>query len=170
ALRTRPASPSVSRCRVMACRVTPAPSLSRVMESGPSDESRPMSRNRVASASAANTGTASSTRTAAPLRDMARNVLELSAPPTVVHPECFGATRGRKSVEPGFDNSEGGTVHRILEEELDERRGLGRVVHRWIVGVGMPAVGKIALGVDSLDLHLQLDVLVPRMRDLPAGR
>src|SRR5690606_36403854 len=104
---------------VIAWRVPPAPPPSRVMESGPPADSRPMSRSRVASASAANTGTASSTRTAAapPLRDMTRDRLDLPAPPTLGHPERLGPAGGREPVEPRLDDPEVGALARFLEEE-----------------------------------------------------
>ncbi len=50
---------------MIAWRVTPVPSLSRVIESGPSADRRPNRLSRVASPSAANTGTASVTFSAA---------------------------------------------------------------------------------------------------------
>src|SRR5207245_11794071 len=46
--------------------------------------------------------------------------------------------------------------------ELDQRRGLGRVVHGGVDGVGVPAIREVPLRVDALDQHFQRHMLVAR--------
>src|SRR2546427_13243139 len=166
AWRTSPTSPSAWRWRVIACRVTPVPSLRRVIERGPPADRRPSRRSRVASPSAANNGTApgggSCSATALRLRDIPRELFDLAVPPVVVHAERFGATRERDAIEPGLDNRERSAAVRFLELELDQRRGLGRVVHGRVDGVGVPAIREVALRVDALDQHFQRHMLVAR--------
>src|SRR3989442_3945611 len=159
AWRTKPTLPSVFRCFVIACRVTPVPSLSRAIESGPSTERRLSRLSRVGSPSAANS------TAALRLRDIRREVLDLPAPPLGVHAERLGPARERDSIEPRFDDRERGTALRLLERELDQRHGLGRVVHRGVLGVRVPAIREIPFGLDPLDLHLDLQVLVARNGD-----
>src|SRR5207247_3256737 len=102
------------RWRVIACRVTPVPSLRRVIDSGPPADRRPSRRSRVASPNAANSGTASGgagggCSAAAPrLLDILREVLDLPGPPLDVKAERFGATRERATIEPGLDDRDGG--------------------------------------------------------------
>src|SRR6266516_4147468 len=156
AWRTSPTSPRAWRWRVIALRVTPVPSLRRVIDSGPPADRRPSRRSRVASPNAANSGAA------LPLLDILRELLDLPGPPVVVHAECFGATRERDTIKPGLDNRERGAAVRILERELDQRRGLGRVVHGGVDGVGVPAIREVPLGVDALDQQFQRHVLVAR--------
>src|SRR5262245_60415659 len=127
-LRTRPADPRAPRCRVIACRVTPVPALSRVMESGPSAERRRNRPSRVESASAANTGTASRSLRSALLLDIARELLRLRVPPLGVHPERFGTAVERDPVEPRFDDRERCAIGFVFEPELDQRRRLTRVI------------------------------------------
>src|SRR6266699_4536503 len=129
AWRTKPTLPSVARCFVIACRVTPVPSLSRVIESGPSTDRRRRRLSRVASPSAANsTG-------ALLLRDIRREVLDLPAPTLGVHAERLGPARERDPIEPRFHDRERRTALSLLEREFDQRHWLGRVVHRWILRV-----------------------------------
>src|SRR5438876_6428745 len=126
AWRTSPTSPSAWRWRVTACRVTPVPSLRRVIESGPPAR-RPSRPSRVASPNAANSGTASGSRRAAALRlrDIPLEVLDLPGPPVVVHAERLGTTGQRDAIESGLDDRERGAALCVLEMELDQRRGLG---------------------------------------------
>src|SRR6266496_5087536 len=106
----------------MACRVTPVPSLRRVIDSGPPADKRPSRRSRVASPNAANSGTASGCGAAAlRLLDIPREVLELPGPPVVVHAERFGAARERDTIEPGLDDRERSAALGFLESELDQR-------------------------------------------------
>src|SRR5215216_2740034 len=111
----------------MAWRVTPVPSVRRVIETGPSADRRPSRLSRVASPSAANTGTASvSFRAVAPrLRDIPREILDLPRPPLVVHAERLGPAGERDPIEAGLDDRDGGALLRVLEHEFDERGGLG---------------------------------------------
>src|SRR3989441_10766167 len=136
------------------------------MEGGPPADRRPSRRSRVASPSAANNGTApgggSCSATALRLRDIPRELFDLAVPPVVVHAERFGATRERDAIEPGLDNRERGAAVRFLELELDQRRGLGRVVRGRVDGVGVPAIREVALRVDALDQHFQRHMLVAR--------
>src|SRR5437879_7580906 len=174
AWRTSPTSPSAWRWRVIACRVTPVPSLRRVIESGPPADRRPSRRSRVASPSAANNGTApgggSCSATALRLGDIPREVLDFAVPPVVVHAERFGATRERDAIKPGLDNGECGAALRLLERELDQRRGLGRVVDGRVDGVGVPAIREVPLRVDALDQHFQRHMLVARYGHPAADR
>src|SRR6266550_2244061 len=156
ALCTSPTRPRAWRWRVIACRVTPVPSLRRVIDSGPPADRRPSRRSLVASPSAANSGAA------LPLLDILSELLDLPGPPVVVHAERFDATAERDAIEPGLDNRERGAAVRILERELDQRRGLGRVVHGGIHGVGVPAIREVALRVDALDQQFQRHMLVAR--------
>src|SRR6266550_31334 len=165
ALCTSPTRPRAWRWRVIAWRVTPVPSLRRVIDSGPPADRRPSRRSRVASPNAANSGTApggGSSAAALRLLDILSELLDLPGPPVVVHAECFGATRERDTIKPGLDNRERGAAVRILERELDQGRGLGRVVHGGIHGVGVPAIREVALRVDALDQQFQRHMLVAR--------
>src|SRR5688500_8444565 len=170
--RTRPARPSVCTCRVIACRVTPVPSLKCVIESGPSVDKRPSRVSRVWSPRAAKTGTASLAFNAAMprLRDMSRNVVDLAGPPTVVHAERLSSPSRRDPIKTGLYNGELGTALFLLENELDERSRLGRIVRRGVDRVWVPPIREIPLGLDALDHHLHRDVLVPGMSDPPADR
>src|SRR5882762_6834478 len=161
AWRTRPTLPSVFRCFVIACRVTPVPSLSRVIDSGPSTERRLSRLSRVASPSAANN------TAALRLRDIRRQVLDLPAPPLGVHAERLRAACERDPIEPRLDDRERRTALNVLERELDKRHGLGRVVHRGVVRVGVPAIREIALGLDPLDLYIDLETPVAAPHRLP---
>src|SRR5688572_506009 len=136
----RPAADNALRCLVIACRVTPAPSLRRVIDSGPSAHSRATIWRRVWSPSAANTGALSCSRAAAALRprDMALNVLDLFGPAAFVHAERFGAARQRDFVEPGLHYREARTARHVLQRELDERHRLRAVVNLRIAR--MPAI------------------------------
>src|SRR5207248_3815820 len=99
--------PHIAEClEVTRDRLTrhPVPSLRRVIESGPSADRRPSRRSLVASPSAANSGAA------LPLLDIAREVLDLTGPPVVVHAERLGAARERNAIEPGFDDRERGAL------------------------------------------------------------
>src|SRR5216110_1034576 len=161
AWRTKPTLPRVARCFVIACRVTPVPSLSRVIESGPSTDRRRSRLSRVASPSAANsTG-------ALRLRDIRREVLDLPAPPLGVHAERLGAARERNSIEPGLDDRERstGAALSLVERELDQRHGLRRIIRRRVLRIRVPPIGEIPLRLDPLDLHLDLQMFVTRNRD-----
>src|SRR5438093_1035195 len=147
------------RCFVIACRVTPVPSLSRVIESGPSTDRRRSRLSRVASPSAANsTG-------ALRLRDIHREILDLPAPPLGVHAERLGPARERDPIEPRLDDRERRPALSLLEREFDQRHGLGRVVHRGVLRVRVPAVREIPFGLDPLDLHFDFQMLVARNGD-----
>src|SRR6266550_3899502 len=168
ALCTSPTRPRAWRWRVIACRVTPVPSLRRVIDSGPPADRRPSKRSRVASPNAANSGTASGGAgggcSAAALRllDILREMLDLASPPVVVHAERFGATGERDAIEPGLDDGERGAARGVLESKLDQRGGLGRVVDGGVDGVGVPAIREVPLRVDALDQQFQCHVLVAR--------
>src|SRR5881227_255602 len=135
---------------------TPVPSLRRVIESGPPADRRPSRRSLVASPSAANSGAA------LPLLDILRELLDLPGPAVVVHAERLGTTGGREAIKPGLDNRERGAALCVLERELDQRGGLGRVVDGGVDGVGVPAIREVALRVDALDQHFQRHMLVAR--------
>src|SRR2546421_13061855 len=126
------------------------------MESGPPADSRPSRRSRVASPNAANSGAA------LPLLDMLRELLDLPGPAVVVHTERLGATGDRNAIEPGLDDRERGAAVCFLEHELDQRRGLGRIVHGGVDGVGVPAIREVPLRIDALDQHFQREMLVAR--------
>src|SRR5580765_1668565 len=159
--RTRPTFPSACRCRVIAWRVIPLPSLKRVIESGPSVDRRRTRLSRVASPSAANTGAA--WRAAPPrLPDITRQLLGLASPSRLVHPERFSPSRAGEPVEAGLSDRHRGTTRRLFQPEFDQGGRLRRVIDLGIHRVGMPAVGEVALGFDPLDLHLQRDVLISR--------
>src|SRR6188768_140902 len=151
----------------MAWRVTSVPSLRRTIESGPSVLSRETSLRRVSSPRAANSGAASLSFSAAlRLGDMALDVLQLFRPATGIVAEGFRAAFGGEAGETRFDDREPGAFGaRVLELEFDERHRLGGVVMLRIDRVGAPAIGEIALGHQLDDLHLDLQVLVPGVRD-----
>src|SRR5688500_11996394 len=130
----------------------PAPSLSRVIESGPSVDRRRTRPSRVVSPSAANTGAASGAL--ARLADMRRELLRLAFPAPLVHPDRLGPPRRRQLVEAGFRDRDHGAAWRLLQPELDESHRLGRVVDRGIDGTRVPAVREVALGLDLLDQDL----------------
>src|SRR5436309_824917 len=162
ALCTSPTRPRAWRWRVIACRVTPVPSLRRVIDSGPPADRRPSRRSRVASPNAANSGTASGCcRAAAPcLLDILREVLDLSGPAVLGHAERFGATGERDAIDPRLDDGERGGARGVLERELDQRGGRGRVIDGGVDGVGVPAIREVALGLDALDQQFQRHTLV----------
>src|SRR5882762_3090006 len=166
AWRTSPTRPRAWRWRVTAWRVTPVPSLRRVIESGPPADMRSSSRSRVASPNAANSGTApgggSCSAAALRLLDILGELLDLPGPAVVVHAERLGAAGGRNAIKPGLDNRERGAALCVLERELDQRRGLGRVVHGGVDGVGVPAIREVPLRVDALDQQFQRHMLVAR--------
>src|SRR5436190_3817708 len=126
------------------------------MGSGPPADKRPSRRSRVASPNAANNGAA------LPLLDILRELLDLAVPAVVVHAERLGATGERDAIEPGLDNREHGAAVCVLELELDQRRGLGRVVHGGVDGVGVPAIREVPFRIDALDQYFQHHVLVAR--------
>src|SRR3954451_11701993 len=97
--------------------------------SGPLEESRESRRSRVSSPSAAKSGAASRAREAATAsaRDMALDVLHLSGPSTLVHPEGLGAALDRDPVESRLGDGELGPVRRVFEPEFHERCRLGGV-------------------------------------------
>src|SRR5438552_13399477 len=134
------------------------------MDIGPPADRRPSRRARVASPTAANNGTppggGSCSATALPLRDILRDLLDLPGPAVVVHAERFGTTGGRDAIKPGLDDRERGAAVCFLELELDQRRGLSRVVHGGIDGVRVPAIREVALRVDALDQYFQRHMLV----------
>src|SRR5437763_16541639 len=130
--------------------------MRRVIDRGPRAERRPSGRSLVASPSAANRGAAR------PLLDILRELLDLPGPAVVVHAERLGTTRERDAIEPGLDNRERRAAPCFLELELDQRRGLGRVVDGGVDGVGVPAIREVALRVNALDQHFQRHMLVAR--------
>src|SRR5207244_9585561 len=137
-----------------------------VIETGRPAARRPGRRSRVAPPTAANNGTApgggSCSATALRLRDILRELLDLPGPAVVVHAERLDATGERDAIKSGLDDRERGAVVCVLEMELDQRRGLGRVVHGRVDGVGVPAIREVALRVDALDQHFQRHMLVAR--------
>src|SRR6185436_14476962 len=151
--RTSPAPASTSRCLVTACRVTLAPWVRRVMESGPLVPSRLTSASRVASPSAAKMGAACSTRSAAALRrDIALDVLHLLGPAAIVHAKRFRAARERNVLEAGLAQQQPRAARRLLQAELHQGGRLFGVVHLRIDRVGVPAIREIALGFHLLNL------------------
>src|SRR5213593_3849277 len=174
AWRTSPTSPRAWRWRVIACRVTPVPSLRRVIDIGPPADRRPSRRSRVASPNAANNGTApgGGNCSAAALRllDILRELFDLPGPAVVVHAERLGATGGRDAIEPGLDDRERGAAVCFLESELDQRGGLGRVVHGGVDGIGVPPIREVPLRIYALDQHFQHHVLVARYAEPAADR
>src|SRR6267378_1487602 len=136
--RTSPASDSASRCLVMACRETAAPSLRSAIDSGPRRASRATRLSRVGSPSAAKRGAASATRRALPARDMALDVLELPGPATIIGAERLGATGRRQLVKPGLhDDERRAAVLRVREPELHQCHRLLRVVYLRVNRVGV---------------------------------
>src|SRR5690606_13065576 len=151
--RTRPTRSSECRCRVMAWRVMPLPSLSRVIESGPSTDRRRTRARRVVSPRAANTGAAC--RAAPPrLPDIRRQLPALAVPPRLVHPERLGPARARQPVEARLGNRDGGPAGGLLQPELHQGGRLSRVVHLRVDRIRVPAIGEVALGFDPLDQDL----------------
>src|SRR5262249_43910033 len=143
----------------------------RVIDSGPSAESRRNKPSRVASASAANTGTASWSLSAALLlRDIARELLGLRGPPLVVLPERFGTAVQRDSIQPRLDDRQRRSFLRVVKTELDQRRGFARVIDLGVECVRMPAVGEVMLRVDPLDEQIHGQVIVVWDRELAADR
>src|SRR5262245_27837935 len=170
---TRPAPASACRCLVTAWRVTPLPSLSRVIDSGPSTQSRATSASRVGSPSAANTGALSASFAATALRllrDIALDVLHLLLPPALVHAEGFRATGERDAIEARLDDAEHRAAGLLFELELDERRRLRRVIDVRFDGARMPAETEQALGFDALHVHVHGDVFVARVENAAATR
>src|SRR6266849_9781271 len=104
--RARPAPASTCRCFVTAWRVTPTPSLSREIESGPSRPRRATKRNRLWSPRAANTGAVFSIAAVSArlfrLDDITSDVLKLRRPAFRVHAERLGSARERDMAEAGL--------------------------------------------------------------------
>src|SRR5256886_11877958 len=123
------------------------------MESGPPADRRPSRRSLVASPSAANSGAA------LPLLDILRELLDLPGPAVVVHAERLGATGERDAIEPGLDDRERGAALCVLERELDQRRGLGRVVHGGVDGVGVPAIREVRSEEHTSELQSQSNLV-----------
>src|SRR5690606_2926667 len=103
----------------------------RVIESGPSVDSRLISPSRVVSPSAANTGAAWGAAMAR-LRDMIRDVPGLAGPARIVHPECLRPPRGRQPVEARLGDRDRGAVRRLFQPELDQGGWLCLVIDRGI--------------------------------------
>src|SRR5216110_997205 len=124
----------------MAWRVTAEPAVSRVIDCGPRAQSRATRASRVSSPSAAKIGSARVRPAALALaRDMSLDVLHLPGPAPVVHPERFGPPGDRDAIEAGLDQGQARPTGSVLQTELDEGRGLVRIVHGRIDRVGMPA-------------------------------
>src|SRR5947209_9888324 len=167
--RTRPALESTSRCFLIAWRETADSALRCVIDSGPLAASRTSRRNRVSSPSAAKSGAASLTCAAAITlaSDMALDVLQLLGPSLAVHAERLGATFGRNAIEAGFDYGEQRALRHLFEPELDERRGLLRVVDLRVDRSRVPTEREELLGVHPLDGDGEPQVLVAGVGDIP---
>src|SRR5689334_10312322 len=96
---------------------------------------------------------------------MAFDVLELLFPATGVRLVRRGAPGGRELRETGLDDLEERSAGDLLEPELDEARGLARVVRPPLHGEGMPAEREVRLRLDALHPGLHGEVLVARIRD-----
>src|ERR1700682_5199826 len=166
--RTKPALASTLRCLVTAWRVRAEPAVSRVVERGPWDDSRPTSASRVSSPSAANIG--AGRREILPRRmlrgDMSLDVLDLRRPAVLVYPERFGAPRQRDAIEARLNDRELGAAGHLLEAEFDEGGWLFRVIDVGLDGIRMPAIRHQALGIHSLDEELDGEVLIAGRCDL----
>src|SRR3954447_8245655 len=118
-----------------------APSLSCVIERGPSPESRTTTRRRVGSPSAANTGAALARRASSDLcmRDMALDVERLRGPASLVHLECLRATLDRDLFETRLSDGEQCTALGVLQSKFDKGHRFGRVIQVRIDRIRMPA-------------------------------
>src|ERR1044071_2279341 len=143
------------RCFVMACRVTPVPSLSCVIDSGPLAHSLATNVRRVVSPRAAKTG-AASLNLAAELRprDMTFDVFELLRPAALVPFESVGAALQRNASKARFDDCKQSAFRLVFQPELDQRHRFLRVILVGINGMRMPAIRKVMLGVNPLNHHL----------------
>src|SRR3954467_8600230 len=100
-------------------------------------------------------------RNAAALRrDIALDVLHLLGPAAFVPEEGFRAPRERNVLEARFAHAQPRAARNLLQMELHQGSGLSRVVHVRVDGVRVPAIRKIALGLDLLHLQLEAQVLM----------
>src|SRR5258708_4197620 len=107
-LRTTPALARTRRCLVTACRDRLVPVVSREMDYGLPLHSLVRTDRRVASPRAANTdaGTFSASIRLWGSFDMPRDVLDLLAPPAVVHAERLEPAPARELVETRLDDAQ----------------------------------------------------------------
>src|SRR6185312_9221554 len=180
--RTRPASASVLRCLVIAWRVTCAPALRRVMDSGPPAQRRATRSNRVLSPRAANTRTELRRVSGSPrsdpvpcsapawvfnlrvLTDISLDVAHLYCPAfRVASVGRFAALDG-DFVEARLRDLQQCTVRPLLELECHQRGRLPGVILVGIDGMRVPAPGEhSAVGIQPFDGYGPHEVLVAWM-------
>src|SRR6516164_2402066 len=104
---------------------------------------------------------------------MALDVPELLLPATTVRLVGEALPGRRERVEAGLGDGEEGAAGRVLEPELDQGRGLLRVVHLRIDGRRVPAEAEEALGLHALHQRGHGQMLIARLghrsTDLLAG-
>src|SRR5262245_38427530 len=99
---------------------------------------------------------------------MLYDVFELSAPTTLIHAKRLVTAFTWQHVEARLDDTQQRPRCCFLQGKLNKRRRLSRIVLLGIDGVWMPGERKQSLRLHFLDNSLPSQVLVPRMRDLPA--
>src|SRR6185369_15137890 len=100
--------------------------------------------------------------------DMALDVPELLLPASAVRLVSEALACRGEGLEAGLGHGEERSSRRILQTELDQRRGLCRVVHLGIDGRRVPAEAEEALGLHALDPGGHGQVLVAGIGDLSA--
>jgi hypothetical protein len=115
---------------VIACRVSVEPAASLEIDCGGPLDSFPMSDSRVSSPKAAKTDARSwnSVGRLGRMLDMALNIRHLLGPTALIHSECFEPTVFGNCVKSRFREEKNGAAIFRFEPELDQGRGLDRVV------------------------------------------
>src|SRR5262244_2289322 len=120
-----PASSRTSRCLVIACRVTAAPSLSAVIESASPDARRDTRRKRVSSPSAAKTGAEPASAGSSRFCNIVREILHLDRPALRVVRKRLRTQHRIHLVESGFDECYYRSAIDFIEQKFHQRhRGL----------------------------------------------
>ena len=99
---------------------------------------------------------------------MTLDVPQLVRPAGAVHTKRLVTPRRRQPIESGLDDGEGRSAGGLSERELDERHGLGRVIHVRVDGMRVPAIGEEPFRLDALDEHLDRQMVVVGDRDAAA--
>lgn len=146
----------------MACRVTPVPAVSRLIEADPSSQRRTTSCKRTVSPNAAKSGTdrnnSGDANALCFLRKVFLDELDDDAPALLVGGEGFRAARERDLVEAGFGDGEHDAVGDFFQSKFDERGRLVRVIHAGLNRVGMPAKREKTFGFDAVDGDFEGDM------------
>ena len=111
------------------------PAVRREIDCGSPSHSLVSTDRRVSSPSAANTdaGVFGASGRLWRLSDMPRDILDLLAPPALVHAEGFDTALARHFVEARFDDAQQRPGRGLFQRELDEGRRLAGIILALIV-------------------------------------